>query len=337
MSMWIDVYPVGGGADIYPEARLGGGPILTATEWECPANLDGVGSFSFAMPASDPKAALLANRRVVFAYAFTANGSRIYAGSGIINRIDLEPGDVPTLRVSGPDLLQELAGRTVGQLDVKTQAWSYLSGGKGTVRSVASTTAGNEIDRTQAYDASLTTITGTIQVTDNWDAWWLYVGYDARFDKMRFTIGTPNTRATVLQWQYYSKEDGWQDLAVTDGTVVGGVPMAQLTPASALVEFTRPLDWERVKAIETSAGTWFYVRCRRQLGIGDNLEFTLKEVEVYADVATTGGVNLIMANAPAAWGVSAFPLTTSAHYVEYDGESVLNALLTLSEQGGQKP
>lgn len=328
---WIDVYEVGGGAEQYPEARLGAGPITSGLEWQSTARLDSAGVFSFTMPASDPRATLIQNRRTIWAYTRESDGSLVTLGAGIIKTIRYEVGSPTILRVTGPDMLAELADHTVGQLKILEKGWTYLNGGKGTVRQVSNTA---ENDQPNAYDGDTGTNTALIDVTDGDTAWWLYVGYDARFDQIRFTIDTANTAATTLQWQYYSNESyGWEDLTVTDTTISSGVPMAQ----TGVVSFTRPTDWARINALEENAGTWFYIRFRRQTGVGNNIQFSLDEVEVYADEPTTNGVNLIMAHAPTAWGVADYPATVATHYIAFEGESVLTALVTLAEHGGQEP
>ena len=57
MEFWVDIEDAAGN-------RLGAGPITTATEWQSTPRLDEAGTFAFSLPASDPKAALLANKRV---------------------------------------------------------------------------------------------------------------------------------------------------------------------------------------------------------------------------------------------------------------------------------
>ena len=134
-TFWVDVYSPGGGPDVFG-TRLGAGPILSAVEWESTAKLDAAGSFSFTMPASDPKAALLRPQRVVWCYTFV-DEVMVECGAGIVERITTQVGTPTLLRVRGPDLLAELAQRTVGQLRVMEMAWEGLDGeGRGSVRRV---------------------------------------------------------------------------------------------------------------------------------------------------------------------------------------------------------
>jgi hypothetical protein len=346
---WIDVFSPGGGPDV-PGSKLGSGPIRAALDWESQRQLDAVGSFSFTMPASDPKAALIRPRRVVYCYtvvdvddpAAPSYSAILPLGSGIIEKIDTEEGPPLLLRVSGSDLLGELAGRTVGQLSVLKQDWASLAPvdgvSRGAVRYLYATSSTDD-ELTEAFDGS--TGTSTSDVTFRDDAY-IYIGYDARFDAIRWNLGaTVNTTAVTatdnLLGQYYNELGSWASLTVTsNGTSAAGAPNIRILEQDGDVVFTRPTDWARSTPTENS-GNWFWTRWYRANGVGNNFDVNLTEITVYADVPTKGGVNLIMAHAPTAWGVSGYPDTQSAHYVAFDGESVINALITLTEHGGQIP
>jgi hypothetical protein len=345
-SYWIDVFSPGGGPTV-AGTKLGSGPIRTALDWESQRRLDAVGSFSFTMPASDPKAALLQPRRVVWAYTMVDvddPASPIYSpqlelGSGTIEKIDTQEGPPLTLRVSGPDLLGELAARTVGELAVLEQDWVSLAPVDGVyygmVRHIGPIVGDKSLD--VAYDGSTAAATDVITISDygETDAEALYIGYDARFDKANFALGTNvNAQATTLLIQYYSEAAGWQTITpLTNTTIATGVPFAQ----DGEITWTRPTDWARYSPSDTSDESWFWIRISRTTAVGNNISVDIKEIEVYADVPTKNGVNLIMAHAPTAWGVSGYPDTQSDHYIWLDGESVINALITLTEHGGQIP
>ncbi|MFA4973457.1 MAG: hypothetical protein WC683_12635 [bacterium] len=335
-AFWVDVYEAGGGVDDV-ETLLGSGPITTASDWESTAVLDGAGSFSFAVPATDPQAALLSPRRIVWAFMMDRDGVRQELGSGIIKRVAWEAGQPPMLRVSGCDLLGELADRTVGELEIQGQAWTYIDDvvvGEyvGTVRSV--NTSGQQ-DRPYACDGDLGTVTGVIDIEDHGELGgdYLYIGYDARFDQAYFYIDTVNAAYALMRVQYYTSA-GWEDITVTDGTAadIGGGETAMLGKNGAVV-WERPSDWARVAAVEPG-DTWFYIRISRQDDIGNNITVKLEEVAVYADLPTTDGVNLIMNHAPDGWQ-GTYPQTEAAHYTQFKGESVLAALVSLAESGGQ--
>ncbi len=118
MVVWIDIENSSG-------TRYGEGPITTATEWVSTRRLDAAGTFSFTMPASDPRllcsdgSALLQNKRIARCWMADEHGIS-ERGAGIIDTIEVapDPNGATMLRVSGDDLLRELANRTVGDLEL---------------------------------------------------------------------------------------------------------------------------------------------------------------------------------------------------------------------------
>jgi len=108
MQFYIDVTDSSG-------SKYGSGPIVSAHGWQSTVRLDRIGDFSFSMPAADPKAAAIENRRYVTCYAILPTGPAV-VGAGIIDRVERRPdaeGNVD-LVVSGSDLVKELTWRTVG-------------------------------------------------------------------------------------------------------------------------------------------------------------------------------------------------------------------------------
>jgi hypothetical protein len=95
----------------------GPGPIYTAQDWQQTAILNGSGSGSFTMPATDSRAALLTHRRI--ARARTLLGADMHDfGAIIIDALgtdeDFQGGAM--LTAQGNDLFDELAGRIVPSL-----------------------------------------------------------------------------------------------------------------------------------------------------------------------------------------------------------------------------
>lgn len=110
MQFFIDITDSSG-------TKYGSGPIASASYWKSTKRVDRVGNFEFAMPASDEKAALLANRRYATCYAILDSGPT-EVGGGVIDHIETRPdadGNVE-LVVSGDDLLRELTWRIVGRI-----------------------------------------------------------------------------------------------------------------------------------------------------------------------------------------------------------------------------
>lgn len=109
--------------------KYGSGPIRTASRWKSVYRLDRAGTFSFEMPASDPRAAMVVEKRV--ARCWTGVLGAIYeVGSGVIDKIDLEtdPSGAHVLKVSGDDILRELTYRSVGDLQIGTEATPATNG-----------------------------------------------------------------------------------------------------------------------------------------------------------------------------------------------------------------
>jgi hypothetical protein len=336
--IWIDVEDASGNV-------LGDGPITTATEWSFNPRLDEAGTFSFTMPPGDPRAALLANKRVVRCYLYEAGEIR-EVGAGIVDSVVTDAREPTMLRVSGPDLLAELATRIIPELTVCEQGMIYLnqdpdlSFWKGAVRWVQDGPPDEgtfDVDLTDAHDGNVDSGGSTVRL---WRYYgyheWLYVGCDARFDEVHVWIDAPswNDAETALEGQYYNGE-GWYDLPdMVDGTKYEVSPGVWATMRiDGAITFTRPTDWARYRPTIVE-GEWFWVRFR--VGAGSTtVEFSLREVAVWGDIPTDDGVNQIMAYAPDTWTKTGYAATTSDKYLELTNESVLACLRALAEQGGQ--
>ena len=83
-------------------------------------------------------------------------------------------------------------------------------------------------------------------------------------------------------------------------------------------------------------GNWYWMRFRT--AYGEHETYTdyvrLGEVNVYADVPTTNGLNLIMAGAPSGWKTSGYADTPKEAYGTINDMSVLTALRWLRDQVG---
>ncbi len=330
MRFWINVETAAG-------VVVGDGPIVSATYWRHAPRLDAAGEWEFQLPASDPKAALLTNKRVVRCYGIVG-GAVTELGAGVIDRHEIVLGQPTMLRVSGLDLLCELSRRSVRDLSVCQLEWTSLNDGRGKVAQMSPVEPYPNYEATvldEAFDGDPATYDNAYMESCSdpgmpEDATWLYVGYDARFDAAEFTFidGFRNNNASTLDAQYFDGS-AWQDLAVTDGTESGGATWAQ----DGVVSWTRPADIQRVM---TEGGNWFWIRFRVNYSDGQITTDTcrLAEVRVYADQPTTNGVNLIMAHAPDDWVKSGYPATSKEAYLQFEGESVLSALIALTEQTG---
>lgn len=316
--IWIDIEDASGN-------KLGDGPITSATGWQNHRLLDRAGEFSFSMPASDPRAALLAEKRIARCWTESPNGPR-EVGAGIIDQIEEDTsGDVAMLNVSGPDILHELANTSVRNLAVCELGWYGLDGGRGAVHWIDSA-APAEADLPEAYDGNPGTHTATIVL--GFDQW-LYIGMDCRFWAINVNIYTPNNQAASCQYQYYNEQAGWLNApSVVDGTIVAGKPFAQ----SGVISWGRVADWDRCTPT-SAAGSWFWFRIRCY--IGGTSGISLSEVTAQAEQPTTNGIAQIMALAPAGWSISGYTTTANGAYLLFTGESVLEALTRLAETTGE--
>lgn len=331
--MWIEIEEADG-------TKLG--VIATARRWQHHALVDKAGTISFEMPAGDPAAALLQGRRRARCYA-VINGLIEEQGGGIVDQINVAPGRPSMLRMSGPDLLGELGERSVMELAIKTKAWTYLTPDPATGAALGSVRwiqawqkdgdkRTSDTSLANAFNGVLVESGANVQL-EHWGTSdrWLYVGHEQRYSRVRVTLNPANlnTKTTTL-WGQYWNGSGWATLSgLSDGTASGGKTLAQ----DGEWVYTEPADWQR-NTPTVVAGDWFWTR----YNVGDGTEtdtVKIREIEVYADVPTTDGVNQVMALAPSTWTRSGYPATSSAAYVAFDGESVLTALRTLAAQTGQ--
>lgn len=104
-------------------APLGAGPITTAPSVSITRRLDRAGEMRLSVPAVDPRAALIAAKRILRAYTLRA-GVLVNAGDGIIDSITIaaDAQDSPMLDIAGADLLGELGNRLVGALELSDGA-----------------------------------------------------------------------------------------------------------------------------------------------------------------------------------------------------------------------
>lgn len=344
MDFWIDIENSTG-------VRYGPGPIRTATGWRHTPRLDGAGDFSFSMPASDPMSRHLANKRIVRCWGIK-DGKVTELGAGIIDKIALTRGTPSMLTVSGPDIMAELAGPSVHGLVICEQAWSDLTDPLyGKCSKIVVTRGGAasnwEWEIVNCYDGNDAT-GGAMDMARDVDPVgfpeankWFYVGADARWDAVDWTLlagGRINERDSLSRAQYYNGS-GWVDeTIVSDGTMGA---FGRSFEQSGIMTFVRPPDWTRYVA-EAGAGDWYWRRfgvradsANEAIGaLVGGAYIDIAEVKVYADIPTTNGVNLIMAYAPDTWTKTGYPATVSPKYLEFRGQTVLEALAILCEQGG---
>jgi hypothetical protein len=242
--------------------KTGSGPITTATGWRQIHNMDRLGSFSFSMPASDPRAALLVSRAVVRA---RYDGAEV--GSGIVDHVELDlSGDVPMLAVSGNDLGQELTWWDVPHLPI----WEA-----GHVRPVDvfiqhihdnagdGSGDGNPVAAPAAFDGNPATYSEEAVEADGdstTSRGYYYVGSVEPFTHLDFILSNPAAGgAGPGRWQFFDGA-GWVSLTLTaDTTAVGGETLLQTGTVTWAAEST----W--LSSVQ-GAVTAYYVRFRGECG-----------------------------------------------------------------------
>lgn len=325
MQLWIDVEDAAG-------VRQGDGPISNVIEWQSTQRLDAAGVFSFTMPASDPRAALLAPKRVVRCWG--ADGEKISEqGAGIIDKIEVVGGS-GTLRVSGDDLLRELANRTVGDLELfQAVEYSTTDPKAPLILRYQTYTSGTNLTLPASID--LSTPSGPDGLS------FLTVMYPRVYSKITITLTVLNTTLTdTLQVQYYNAQDPtkptWEALG---GFVNNSAAPDRDHPESdfiypfgvagtTTIEFDPPPGWSPI-------GGYYVIRFFDQ--VADLTPFTVTAASVTIVEPVTDGLQRIMAMAPDGWTLDPAGQYETAEpvYMRFQGESVLSALVMLTEQTGE--
>ena len=233
MRFWINVYDAAG--DL-----VGNGPLGTIIDYVSATRMDRAGTWRASLPVSDAKLANVASKHTVAIYGLQ-NGAIAQIGkTGVVESIErrFNPDGVPIATLSGPDLLAELAYRTVGDLEVYQVASSlstpntayYLN-----LRAVPS----SDSEMSNALDGNAGTYsTARLYQHESY----IYVGHTTRFSTLRISLtsGQTETDADVLRVQYFSEADGWTDVSdLSDGTDDGSNTLRQ----TVNVTWTRPDDW----------------------------------------------------------------------------------------------
>lgn len=325
MQLWIDVEDAAG-------VRLGEGPIHNVIEWRSTQRLDAPGVFSFTMPTSDPRAALLAPKRVVRCWG--ADGEAITEqGAGIIDKIEVVTGSA-TLRVSGDDLLRELANRTVGDLEL-VQPVEY-----------STTSLKNPLVlrfQTYTYHQDLT-LPASVDLSPNGSLpgqSFLYIMHPSTFSKVTITLSVLNTTLSdTFQIQYYNaQEPGRPTWDALGGLVNNSAAPEPGHPESDFVypfgvagettiTFDPPPGWSKL-------GDYYILRLFDQTA--DLTPFTVTACTVTVIEPVTNGLQRIMAMAPNGWTLDPAGEYQTAEpvYMRFRGESVLSALAMLAQQTGE--
>lgn len=111
--------------DVTTDGKLLGGPITTATEITFTRRMDQAGSFSIIVPSNTALVQQLQPRQKVVVYWINAQHGVQEVGRGIIDVVEPDiQNNALVWRISGNDLLRELAGMSAGF----TSLWNGVNG-----------------------------------------------------------------------------------------------------------------------------------------------------------------------------------------------------------------
>lgn len=307
--MWIDVENSSG-------LRLGA--ITTARRWNCVRKLDGAGTWSFEMPASDRQSALLSSKRIVRCWTREKDILK-EIGVGVIDEITVKPSTDQSpamLLVSGGDLLRELANKQVGDLEL----FDTLHPNPTKLTFVVTDDppgAGYEMDLYPPFGIDL----------DPDPRSYLYIKHAVAFNEIEFVLGTvKNTTVAPIMAQFYNAETvSWDGVSVTDGTEVDGATLAQ----SGSMVFSMPSGWG------TLDGNYIIRLSQSEYNLTAVVfnNVTLKILEPTADA-----LQKTMALAPSGWSldtVGGQTKTDDTVYLQMNHESVLATLVMIAEHTGE--
>lgn len=313
MQFWIDVEDSSG-------TKYGAGPITTATEWRDAPQLSRAGSFSFSMPLADPRAALIAKRRIVRCYA-VVDGVITEQSAGVVENIKrvVNGNEPPMLQVSGGDLGRELTYRTMD--NAAAGVYSYYSPAH-VVYYSPSVTLTNAFDDDLDTYATVSAFASGQNIRIEFD--------DEPPAALQFFLSQGNAKtASNRNYRYYNGAFVLFS-GVTDGTESGGAYFAQ----SGRVSWTMPGDWI---AGGGSVGSRYCVLIQSTSTTFDAIRFD----EIYGVQQGNTAVDLaaVMAKAPSPWALDTstwYSTTTSGDLdLEFAQETVLAALVRVAERSGE--
>lgn len=304
----------------------GDGPITTAEGWQASPLLDRAGSWSFRMPAADPRAALVVPKLRVRAVTWEA-GYKIELGYGIINVIELDADSPEWLTVSGVDRLGELAGVNVGDLSLTKLDHSTAS----LVEEVP-LNQDPPTTLTNAYDANLATF-NTVTLTKEADA--VYVHQTRTYHAVKFTLGTNvNTTASDWRFQYLNSDvpGGSEDPLTIISDTTRPVGTTRTFGQSGEITFEEPFGW---------AGPNYRIRI---WPVDADCTVDFVEIETISEVPTEVSLASLIAlsdtdgDGSADWELdplTGYYATGGTVYLRFNGESLLSVLIKVAEAAGE--
>ena len=315
--------------------KVGAGPIITGRNWRSSPRMNKIGAFSFEMPLNDPRRFYLVQKRYVRCYGMV-DGTRTELGKpGIIDSVvkEIDANGIPTgmLRVSGRDLLAELADITIHELslidaDLRIpDVIKYYDG-----------TATAYIDMTDTYDDNPAT---SVDIPAD-DEDWHYIGDADPWDVTTWDFGAKlnsDTNNFIVQYSTGVENAFSAGTILSDTTKVDNASFAQ----DGSIRWERQEDW----APQTHDGVdnmyWLRFRYREDMS-GD---VTIKETTITQDTPTTTALADWLAYTDAAAGTPIADLgwdfwathqaTENTVFLILRDVSAFEALTLIAEQTGE--
>lgn len=327
--IWVDVEDRNG-------TKYGDGPITDITEYGVTRRLDGIGRVSFSVPLATAKRDLLQPKRYIGVREALDDGP-VNIVSGIIDDLGVSTGaSGASLDVSADDLLRELTYRSVGNLgifedrDITASDGYYLEGNV-----IAGTPIHN--DMPEIWDGDPATSYNEFYFTPKDSAYSgymkiIYVGFGEPIDFLRVDLSRFNTRPGELTYQYF--DGAWQDITIEADTTVRSTANGDIYwDHDGLVQFEGTPGWVRGGGTD---GTLYYVRIWLSDAYEESTRVNINELSGVVRDPSTAGLGMILNYAPASWRLdpSGHQLTSRPIIVFFDGESVLEALVILTEETG---
>lgn len=266
--------------------KVGTGPIITGRNWRSSSRMNKIGAFSFEMPLNDPRRSLLVQKRYVRCYGMV-NGTRTELGKpGIIDSIvkEIDANGIPTgmLRVSGRDLLAELADINIHELaliatDERTPGRvEYYDGTRAEENGGWWTQNGGDNLQHTYDDVPETSVTLPADDED-----WIYVGDAKVWDLTVFDFGTlKNSDSGNFAVEYSTGPDSWgTGTILSDTTKVGGASWAK----DGSIRWERQEDWitRTVNGIEDL----YWLRFQYSEDMSDDV--SIHEIDIIQEIPTT--------------------------------------------------
>lgn len=356
------------GIDIYVDVhtptglRTGPGPITAVTSWTDTNELNRVGSFRCAMPATDARRSFIEQRGFLKAYTRYKESFELVSVGLVRKERIYTAGKETFVEYSGPSYADELNYRLVHDLELsELQLWrpsmAYWH--------IPEPEFEEEWNVNLTEDGTNPELQGSLADRNFTNRWYFnrqwygttdpdergfdtgnyfYFGHEEKFFEVHihFTrtytgLGSFNgVENSSWELQYFDGNSfGWRTVEeFTDTTVTGNNRTFSKTGVIAWTEEELE-DWTKTNHGERADGganNLYWIRMHPTVNLDD---FDLSEVEIYVHTRTNDDLQPILDYAPAGWDLSGATGTAAGSHLQFSGETVLAALNKVAEQSGE--